>query len=678
MTTTRARRAIRTAAALLFGASLAWGVAAAPPPTAPARYVVEVELDPGARTLRATATITLDDAAAAELLLDNRLAVRALDGARRAPAAPGARAQRLTIPAGAPGRSVRVEWGGTLHPTPADLLHRDTLGARASGLDPRGSFLPAASLWYPLLARDGAPLLHAWRLRLALPEGQRGLVAGTLVGEHSEAGRGVAEFDFPAPGEGMDLMAGPYRVDERTMRSADGRALALRTYFHAELAPLADGYLDSVREFIELYEGWIGPYPFDGFSVVSSPTPTGFGMPSLTYLGIDVLRLPFIRATSLGHEVLHNWWGNGVYPDYARGNWSEGLTTFMADYAYALREGADKAHEMRLAWLRELSAIAPGDDRPLAEFTARHHGIARAVGYGKAAMLFVMLHDRIGADAFDRAVRRFWAEHRFRVAGWEALRAAFEAEAGEPLGPFFEQWLARTGLPEVRLEAAMHEDDRVVVTVAQSAPAYEIDLPLRLEGTDGTVTHRVRLDGTHRAVALDAPAGAHAVTLDPEHRLLRRLAPDEAPPILREVQLDRRAALVALVEAAQRTAAHELAARLFDHRPLAHDAARAPGAAPLLVVGTDEAIAAWLARHDLPAAPPEVAGRGDVRLWTLRLPSGAPAALVAVGDAEALRSALRPLPHYGRQSWLVIEAGRALERGIWPTQPAQLDIAAPR
>ena len=70
-------------------------------------------------------------------------------------------------------------------------------------------------------------------------------------------------------------------------------------------------------------------------------------MPTLTYLGIEVLRLPFIRSTSLGHEVLHNWWGNGVYPDYAHGNWSEGLTTFMADYTYKERESDDAARDMR-------------------------------------------------------------------------------------------------------------------------------------------------------------------------------------------------------------------------------------------------------------------------------------------------------------------------------------------
>lgn len=93
--------------------------------------------------------------------------------------------------------------------------------------------------------------------------------------------------------------------------------------------------------------------------VVASPLPTGFGMPKLTYLGADVLRLPFIRKTSLGHEILHNWWRNGVYVDYTRGNWSEGLTTFMADYAYKEDESAAAASRLPPILRQWIAAQSP-------------------------------------------------------------------------------------------------------------------------------------------------------------------------------------------------------------------------------------------------------------------------------------------------------------------------------
>jgi aminopeptidase N len=208
----------------------------------------------------------------------------------------------------------------------------------------------------------------------------------------------VQTYAFEQPESAIDLMAGPYRVTERSFAAADGRKIALRALLHPEIAERGDGDLDAVERYLRLYEGWIGPYPYESFSVVSSPTPTGFGMPTLTYLGVEVLRLPFIRDTSLGHEVLHNWWGNGVRPDYARGNWSEGLTTFMADYAYREQAGAEAAREMRLAWLRDFAALGSAADRPLASFSSRTHGAEQVVGYHKAAMVFLMLRDAIGTE----------------------------------------------------------------------------------------------------------------------------------------------------------------------------------------------------------------------------------------------------------------------------------------
>ena len=98
----------------------------------------------------------------------------------------------------------------------------------------------------------------------------------------------------------------------------------------------------------------------------------------------------------VGHEVLHNWWGNGVYPDYAQGNWSEGLTTFMADYAYKERESLEAAREMRRGWLRDFAALAPGQEQPLTTFTSRTHGATQIVGYNKAAMVFLMVRDCSG------------------------------------------------------------------------------------------------------------------------------------------------------------------------------------------------------------------------------------------------------------------------------------------
>ncbi|MDD5387835.1 MAG: hypothetical protein PHD37_00705 [Gallionellaceae bacterium] len=291
-----------TRALLLFLSALpAWG---ANPP----HLDLELSLDPDTRTLAAEATLDLQaNSLDLRLLPSLRLTRLAIDGHALALPARAEAVLHLDL-AGAGPHRLEMRYQGVLGPLP-DLDHKEVLAHPPPMADARGSFLPASSGWYP---DPGKPF--SYRLRLRLPAGQKGLAPGTLVSASEDNGY-RAEYVFAQAAEGIDLMSGPYVVSERLIDRPGLPPLRLRTWFYADMADLAPAYLDDSARYIDRYSKLIGPYPFDAFSVVASPLPTGFGMPSLTYLGRDVPRLPFIRATSLGHEVLHNWWGNGVIPD---------------------------------------------------------------------------------------------------------------------------------------------------------------------------------------------------------------------------------------------------------------------------------------------------------------------------------------------------------------------------
>jgi aminopeptidase N len=652
-------RALAAAAALVAAQALA----------APAHLEVDATLDPATRELRARGTLAVGrDATEIALAARYRVESFAVDGQRDAVPVVTRNGRHVwRLPAADRARRVEIAWRGAVDPLDESLSHRDTLRNARPVAGARGSFLPGSTLWHPLVAHG----LSGYRATLAVPAGQKALVPGRLVEELETAERYRARFEFAHPSDGIDLIAGPYRMENRDARTAGGKAVRLRTYFHPEIATLAEGYLDAVLGYINLYEGWIGEYPFSEFSVVSSPTPTGFGMPTLTYLGIDVLRLPFIRATSLGHEVLHNWWGNGVFVEYARGNWSEGLTTFMADYHYRERQSPAAAREMRLDWLRDFTALPASEDRPLNRFVARFHGASQIVGYNKTAMVFVMLRDAIGKEAFDAGIREFWRAHRFRVASWSDLRRAFETASKRELGWFFAQWLDRAGAPSVRFVDARAvrrgEAWRVTVTLAQTAPAYRLRVPVRVRTAGGEDARIVDLEGDRVVASFETAAEPFALALDPDLELLRRLAPDEAPPILREAMVHP-ATTLAVVSAGSAEAARKLAAQLLDHPARAFPDGALPSG-PLLAIGFSEDVDAWLAKHGLPARPAAVAGKGTAEVWTATRSDGRTLVAVSARDAEALAALLRPLPHYGRQSWVVFDGAKASDRGVWPSKP---------
>ena len=463
---------------------------------------LDVALDPGTRHFRAVALVT-PASRDYRFVLHQSLEVTAAsaDGKTLRVVSGGREGQVLgwhvQVPPGA--GTLRLEYGGTLPALDRSLDERGVLRALAPMASREGSFLPAGT-WYPEPAQ-----LFSYRVTVSVPGDQRVLVPGRLQSEGlpaDGAGRYRASFEFPQPAAGIDLMAGPWVVRERIVPRANDRPLRLRTYFPRELdaiTGLADGYLDDSRRYLELYGAEIGAYPFTEFSVVAGPLPTGFAMPTLTYMGAEVLKLPFIRTTSLGHEVLHNWWGNGVYVDYAQGNWSEGLTTFMADYAYKERASGEAAREMRLGWLRDFAATPSDDTRSLAAFRSRTHGAAAAVGYGKSAMLFEMLRDAVGEEAFQRGIRAFWQQHRFRAASWGDLRVAFERSAGRSLSSFFDQWLNRPGGPAVTIASAVAKTEagqvRLTLLVEQSAPAYGMRVPVEIVYSGSSETRWMEIDG---------------------------------------------------------------------------------------------------------------------------------------------------------------------------------------
>lgn len=641
------------AAILLLVASVAPAVAAA------LHHELEIRLDPASRRLEATDRIALS-AGAHTIGLRPELSVSeaSLDGMSLAVERWGDRLV-LTLPKDG---ELRLRYGGILADFDAARgSDRPTMGGE-------GAFLPAGTGWLPEFPGTGAGAEGdppTWCLTVRVSEPFLAVATGKLVEEERSPEGYRAVFLEDRPVEEPSLFAGPWQMREKWHGS-----LRLRSYFHPEQAGLSDEYLDLAGKAIDRYSARIGDYPFAGFSILSVPLPVGLGFPGLTAIGRSVLPLPFIRTQSLGHEILHNWWGNGVRVG-AGGNWSEGLTTYMADHAAAQDRHPDAGRALRLDWLRDYAALPAGRDQPVTGFRVRTHDASQIVGYGKVAMIFHMLEAEIGEEAFARGVRTIWQRYRFDDAGWDDLRRAFEAASGRGLGDFFAAWLDRAGAPALSLIAARAEagpaGGAVSVTVRQEGDLYPMSVPVTVETAAGSERHVVRLEGREAKATLPVRGTARSLTVDPDFDLFRRLSPGEVPAILRDVTLDPSVRTVIAADGVANgtavEAARTLASRLLEGRPLAtEDEPRSP----LLVVGTSAGVARVLAQKGLPGEPELLSGRGSARVWTLRAPGGRSVLVIAGEDAAALQALLRPLPHYGRQSWLVFDGAKAVDRGIWP------------
>ena len=193
---------------------------------------------------------------------------------------------------------------------------------------------------------------------------------------------------------------------------------------------LARQYLEATTGYLALYSSLIGPYPYGKWAAVENFWETGYGMPSFTLLGPKVIRFPFILHSSYPHEILHSWWGNGVFADAASGNWSEGLTAYLADHL--VKEQRGEGAEYRQTTLQKYADyVLAGRDLPLTDFRSRHGSVTEAVGYGKSLMLFHMLRLELGDETFVAGLREFWGRMRFATASFADVRRAFEQASGK-------------------------------------------------------------------------------------------------------------------------------------------------------------------------------------------------------------------------------------------------------
>ncbi|ALQ50073.1 hypothetical protein SAMN05216406_10915 [Nitrosomonas ureae] len=673
---------IRSCCLFLFSCLVSEQILSAPVPIKfnDVEYDITVKIDPGNRTIEGKSLITVHRPRELQLMLGAEYEVTQAefnDGPLGIGREQANQAHVWNIPFHFRHQiQFLIRWKGTLAALDTSLDHQQTLGRPVAASGESGAFLPDGSNWYPRIAGH----LARYKVSIELPSGQKGLVAGRLVKESESEQSYHASFEFSHPAEGIDLMAGPYAIETQMHQSIHHQPIQLRTYFHPQISNLSKDYLDAVKRYLNLYESWIGAYPYREFSVVSSPTPTGFGMPTLTYLGIDVLQLPFIRDTSLGHEVLHNWWGNGVYPDYASGNWSEGLTTFMADYAYKEQESTEAAREMRLGWVRDFAALQPGQDVPLTAFTSRMHGGAsKVVGYNKAAMFFFMLRDHLGDAVFQRGIQGLWRVQRFRITSWQELQKMFEMISGQNLQLFFSQWVERTGAPAIMIShvknIATDSDYELSIALKQSEPVYHLRVPVAIESPQGTTTHILDLQQEQQLFKLKLADKPLTVSLDPDLHLFRQLAPGEAPPILREVMINAATRTVLLPsDAGIRKIAETLASKLQDRKPQIITPDEPFFSVPVLVIGLDSEVDAWLAAEQLPAKPDEINSKGTAQVWTLARAKGASMTVIAAKDAASLEALIRPLPHYGRQSYLAFDGRQVIEKGVWPTQVQKIVV----
>ena len=308
-------------------------------------------------------------------------------------------------------------------------------------IDEMGVYLGGSTYWVPWFNDNWI----SFELTTTMPNGWSVVSQGSRTHNDLKNEMQTSVWNSPEPMEEVYLIAAKFYEYSKSAGATDVMAF-LRTPDET----LANKYLETTAQYLEMYRKLIGPYPFTKFALVENFWETGYGMPSFTLLGEQIIRFPFILHSSYPHELLHNYWGNSAYIDFKSGNWCEGLTAYMADHLIAEQRG--QADEYRRTTLQKYTDyVNESNDFPLNKFISRTNPSSEAIGYGKNSMVWNMLREMVGDDQFIKGFQKFYRDNKYKAASYNDIRLAFESVTGRDLKQFFDQWVDRKGAPELTL-----------------------------------------------------------------------------------------------------------------------------------------------------------------------------------------------------------------------------------
>jgi aminopeptidase N len=402
-------------------------------------------------------------------------------------------------------------------------LHRSTDPADGHDYVYGMSFMDAAPTVFACFDQPDLKAPYTFHVT-APPDWQ---VAANTAGKETEPGRWEFEESAPLATYFVAVVAGPYHVVESMH---DG--IPLRLLARQSLARFLDEQAEDIltvtgQSFDELHRLFGIRYPFGKYDQAFVPE---FNAGAMENPGLITFRDLYVfparttraqhvqRATTIAHEMAHQWFGNLVTPAWWDDLW---LNESFAEYAGMRVTATATQYDDAWAWssLNRKNWGLAADTRPSTHPVAGN-GAADAlsalqdfdgISYAKGSATLRQLATRIGDDVFLAGVRDHFDRHRFGNATMHDLFASWERAGAGDLGPWTEAWLRTAGLDTLRLDRGAGE---LVCTPPGTGPRRPHALDLAVLTGDDWQVRPVEL----HAERTRAPVGDAPVLLDPRER----------------------------------------------------------------------------------------------------------------------------------------------------------------
>jgi hypothetical protein len=394
-----------------------------------------------------------------------------------------------------------------------------------------------AAQWYPqMISRPYAPL----QITINVPSEFAAISNGELKTTEELNGRTAYTYDCDQPVKYFSLLIG--RVSSNISFKS---IVPLNIFFYSLDRDNAQQQAALADRILRFYENYFGSYPYSSLNVVLRPAaepgghaPATFVITNrvFTYLQGKVSKDPLYVSDFpeffLAHEIAHQWWGQAVGWKTYRDQWlSEGFAHFAAaEYIRSVKgdEAWLKLSRLFYSWVEDKTNAGPiWLGSRLGHLTDDPQAFS-ALLYNKGAYILLMLKNMMGPEDFSACLKDFFQKYKHSKVCIEDFRTVAQKHFSGDLNPFFDQWLSRWDIPEVKWNYSIHQDQSDAVINLRfkqntSAP-YVLKLPIVATDSAGKKFQtEVLLDKASQDFELHLPITPVRVEIDPLRENLVKL-----------------------------------------------------------------------------------------------------------------------------------------------------------
>jgi Peptidase family M1 domain len=274
-----------------------------------------------------------------------------------------------------------------------------------------------------------------------------------------------------------------YRVFTDTFKGSMG-PVTIRLLLQPGHVHQAERHMRIMREAMERFDRWYGPYPYKQITVVDPPHGAfdagGMEYPTLI-TGDTSWWIPagvHLTEAAVEHEFGHQYWYGMVATNEFENAWlDEGINSYTECKVLDDIFGQERS-DLDLRGLTESDDaqqrngyLRVADRDPMARFAYQYmnEGSYGGISYGKTATVLFTLEKLIGEDTMRRALRTYFTRFRFTHPTQEDFLKTIEEVSGQNLRWYFDQAVYGTAVMDYEIARASSEP----VNWYEQSPANE-------------------------------------------------------------------------------------------------------------------------------------------------------------------------------------------------------------